>query len=182
MHEKIDKDTENDDYISRTSRKKFASEFKDTAEQLLNLNNAQRATIPLSNVLLEAITTAKKITSGNALKRQISYIGKIIRKDNPEAIEAALENLKQKDNMQHQQTLLAQLWLDRLTTEGAQALGDFIQQFPNCNRQQLNQLLRNTNKEILAKNNDGNEQKKHQKILFKSLRETISEKQDEAIK
>jgi ribosome-associated protein len=168
---------EDDGLISRTAQKKSMQIYIKMGEELLSLGKTQLKTIPLQKELEEALTVAKKIKVGNALKRQMSFIGKLIRNNNFEELQAALDHLKQQDTLHERVTKNAEKWRDRLI-EDSSALQEFISKHPNCDRQKLNQLVRNTIKEAKTnsekkENNPDQVSSKHKKILFKLLRDTI---------
>lgn len=60
-------------------------------EQLVAMREQERAQLPLSETLREAITEARRLTSRGALARQFQYIGKLMRDEDVPAIEAALQ-------------------------------------------------------------------------------------------
>lgn len=170
-------------YTSRTEQKKSMQIYTAMAEELLKLSHSQLSQVPIFKELDDALTAAKKIKVGNSLKRQMSYIGKLIRNNNYEEIQAALEQLKQKDNLHEHFVQLTEKWRDRLIDEEPKALADFINNYPKCDRQKLNQLVRHAVKEESAKKsakesgntNAATTASKYKKSLFKLLRETIAE-------
>lgn len=179
-------DNEYDDeefYVSRTEQKKSMQIYMAIGEELLSLNNSQLNQIPLFKELENALTVAKKIKVGNALKRQMSYIGKLIRNNNYEDIQAALDHLKQQDNLHDHFLQLAEKWRDRLINEEPKALANFISEYPQCDRQKLNQLTRHAIKEASEKKaaeelgkKAADNTSKYKKALFKLLREIIADK------
>jgi len=177
MQTDVDYD-EDENYISRTAQKKATQAFVKVGEELLALSPSQLDTIPTDKVLDEALAVAKKIKVGNALKRQMSFIGKLIRKNKPEEIQTALLQLQQKDTQHEKVSRSAEKWRDRLIGEESSSLADFINAYPDCDKQRLNQLTRNAIKE--HKNNqqlmdkDQAINNKHSRILFVFLRECIN--------
>ena len=59
-------------------------------EHLVAMREQERALLPLSETLREAIAEARRLTSRGALARQFQYIGKLMRDEDVPAIEAAL--------------------------------------------------------------------------------------------
>ena len=78
---------------SKSQRKRDATALQDLGEQLVKLTPAQLNRIPLSEELLAAVRLAQAITQRGGRKRQLQYIGKLMRQlDEAEtaAIRAAL--------------------------------------------------------------------------------------------
>lgn len=141
-------DGEDEEHISsRTEQKKSMQQYVTIGQQLLELSDQQLDTIPLNADIIDALQVAKKINVGNALKRQLSFLAKLIRKNKPEAIQAALDNQAQKNKQYDQISQKAERWRDRLLAEENEALSEFIQQYPCDERQKLGQITRHAIKE-----------------------------------
>ena len=84
-------DTENK---SRTRKKNEDRALQRLGEQLLALPFGQLKTMELPDELLTAIESAHKIKSHGARRRQIQYIGALMRHIDPQPIEAALERIR----------------------------------------------------------------------------------------
>ena len=80
------------DAPSRTARKKVSSELQDIGKELLELRPNVLATLPLPEILREAIVEAKRLTSFEAQRRQAQFIGKLMRRLEPEALEEMRES------------------------------------------------------------------------------------------
>ncbi|ODS23888.1 hypothetical protein AB835_06565 [Candidatus Endobugula sertula] len=162
--------------ISRTEQKKAARKLVLLAEQLVALSDTMLLNIPLSDELRNAIGTAKKIKVGNPLKRQMHFIAKLIRKTGPEPIHTALDNLQQQDCVHEKNTKITTQWRDRLIDGNNTVISEFIEKFPNCNKQKLNQLVRAAIKEhrLLNQSLTPQQNTKQKRTLFNFLREVIS--------
>jgi len=161
---------DDENFISRTEQKKSMLPFRQMGEELLNLNKSQLQTIPMPVELADALDVAKKIKVGNALKRQLSFIGKLIRKNDHESIRAALDKFQQNNALHDTITKTTEQWRERLLIEGNAALSEFINTYNSDERQKLNQLIRSANKA-----NNPDTVNKHKKILFTLIRDAISE-------
>ena len=62
-----------------------------TGAQLIELNAAQLAQIELPEILREAILEAQRISDFEGRRRQLQYIGKLMREVDPAPIRAKLE-------------------------------------------------------------------------------------------
>lgn len=64
---------------SRSQKKRESAELQDLGKELGLLSNASLARLPLTEDLLAAIAEYKKITHREAKRRQMQYIGKLVR-------------------------------------------------------------------------------------------------------
>jgi ribosome-associated protein len=86
------------DYKSRTRRKNEDRALQRLGEQLVALPFDQLETMGLPDELLTAIELARKIKSHGARRRQIQYIGAIMRHIDPQPIETALNRIRSKNS------------------------------------------------------------------------------------
>ncbi|CAB1058198.1 hypothetical protein D1BOALGB6SA_2954 [Olavius sp. associated proteobacterium Delta 1] len=82
------------EYKSRTQKKNEDRALQRLGEQLVALPFGQLETMELPDELLTAIELAHKIKSRSARRRQIQYIGALMRHIDPQPIEAALERIR----------------------------------------------------------------------------------------
>lgn len=75
---------------SKSSRKRAAHSMQKLGEHLVAMREQERSQLPLSETLREAIAEALRLTRRGALARQFQYIGKLMRDEDVQAIEAAL--------------------------------------------------------------------------------------------
>jgi ribosome-associated protein len=75
---------------SKSARKRAALAMQDLGKRLVEMRAPERAELPLSDTLREAIAEALRLTSRGALARQFQYIGKLMRDEDVDAIEAAI--------------------------------------------------------------------------------------------
>lgn len=64
---------------SKSQRKREATALQDLGEQLVKLTSAQLKRIPLSEELLAAIKATQAMSQRGARKRQLQFIGKLMR-------------------------------------------------------------------------------------------------------
>ena len=79
---------------SKTQRKKDMISLQKLGETLLGLSKSQIAKIPLPEDLLEALDLAHSLKSHEAKRRQMQYIGRLMRDIDPQPIQKALKNIK----------------------------------------------------------------------------------------
>ena len=82
------------DYKSRTRKKIEDRALQRLGEQLVVLPQGQLQTMELPDELLTAIEIARKIKSHGARRRQIQYIGVLMRHIDPQPIATALERIR----------------------------------------------------------------------------------------
>jgi len=110
---------------SKSARKREQHELQQLGEQLIALNDAELASIPLDEPLLDAVRAAKSIKSRGALRRQRQYIGKLMRDVDPEPIRAQLVRLRADEAGDKKAFALAETWRNRITSDRAAGLAAF---------------------------------------------------------
>lgn len=81
---------------SKSQRKRDMDALQQLGESLLALSRAQLDRLDLPESLLRAIQEAKIIPSRGAKRRQLQYIGKLMRHVDPAPIRAFLDQLPHK--------------------------------------------------------------------------------------
>jgi len=82
------------DYKSRTQKKDEDRALQRLGEQLVALSSGQLESMELPDELLTAIKFARKIRKHGARRRQIQYIGALMRHIDPQPIETALDRIR----------------------------------------------------------------------------------------
>jgi len=131
-----------DDKPSKSQKKRDMQALQKLGEALVKLSAAELEKLPLSELLLDSIKHAQTITSHEGKRRQLQYIGKVMRDVDPLPIEEALEKLQWKQNQAKVIFHQVERWRDQLITEGDEALAGFINRYPQADHQQLRQLIR----------------------------------------
>ncbi|WP_226702217.1 ribosome biogenesis factor YjgA [Microbulbifer elongatus] len=151
---------------SKTQIKEEMHQLQELGKKLTELSAAKLAEVPMDADLAEGIATMHRIKSREARRRQLQYIGKLMRKADVEAIEAVLEKHKEQDHLHLRFDRMAEEWRERLLTQGKEAQSAFFDAFPGADHQQLRTLIRESNKEIANKKAPTNQRK-----LFRYLRD-----------
>ena len=156
-------------WVSKSEIKRDAEALKKLGEKLVELTKAKLDKIPLEDALLEAVNLAQRLQK-EARRRQLQYIGKLLRGMDVEPIQAALEKLENKH--QQQQAMLHKLELlrDTLVAKGDDALTDFPADYPHADRQHLRNLIRTASKE-----KEQNKPAKAYREIFQYLKEIVLE-------
>ena len=155
-----------DEPKSKTQVKKEMLELQDLGKQLTELSPAKLAEVPLDADLREAIDTMHRIKSNEARRRQLQYIGKLMRGADSDAIEAVLNKQKEMDHLHLRFDRMAEDWRKRLLEEGKEAQSAFFDAHPNVDHQEVRALIRASAKEIANKKPPTNQRK-----LFRYLRD-----------
>lgn len=142
-----DLSTEEIDLPSRSQLKRENQELRDMGEQLVLLAKSQLEKITLDDSLKAAIKEARRLKNLDARRRQLQYIGKLLRNIDVTDIKYSLEKLNHQSQTFRQHFAKLEEWRDRFINEGNNAIEDFIAQYPEANRQQLRNLQRQANRE-----------------------------------
>lgn len=153
---------------SKTQVKKELLEITELGQRLLEIPESLLAKLPLSDNCLKAIKEGRKISHHTGRKRQIKYIGKVLREEDLDGIRAELALTDQYHQLEVRKQHLLEQWRDRLIAEGDTATFELLQLESSLDRQQLRQMVRNAQKE-----KELNKAPKFQRELFRYLRDNM---------
>lgn len=154
---------------SKTKIKKQMHELRDLGKELTELGKDQLAQLDIPDTLREALREMKNINTFGAQRRQIQYIGKLMRDVDPVPILAKLDTWKGKS--QHHVAYMHQLerWRERLL-ESEDAFTELLSAHPEADAQRLRTLIRNAQREMKTQ-----KPAKNYREIFQVLREIIPE-------
>ena len=133
---------------SKSQLKREAQELFNLGVQLVELGGMERAAIPMDSVLDDAVTLGASITAHSARKRQLLYIGKLLRKRDVTDIRAALDAISARSRGVAQRHKATEQWRERLLENEKQALSELIDTYgQRVNVQSLRQLIRKARQE-----------------------------------
>ena len=151
--------------VSRTKKKQLVEELQKLGAALIALPSAQLDALGLPAELLAAVREAQRITSHEARRRQVQFIGKVMRRVDPEPVRAALAAMAgQSASARARQKRLEQ-WRERLIGDDA-ALTEFAGGHAGADLQAMRALIRNARKEIAE-----GKPPRAQRELFRLIRE-----------
>lgn len=128
---------------SKSARKRQMHALQNLGEQLVALTAPQLAKLNLDNeALLEAITLAKRINHHSGKRRQMQYIGKLMRSADADRIAQALDALHEGSRREKAREHMIEAARDALITRGDDALSEVLSVWPQADRQMLRQLSR----------------------------------------
>jgi ribosome-associated protein len=164
MQESDDQLPESD---SKTQRKKQMLALQKIGEAIVDLSAAELAKIPLEGSLADAIAHARGCKTHEARRRQLQFVGKLMRHVDIEPIAAALEKVQLKGQLGKAKFHQVERWRDRLIAGKDEVVQEFLEKFPDGSSQQLRQLIRNSQKEKKLAGADT--------ALFRYLRDVIED-------
>jgi ribosome-associated protein len=135
------------EFVSRTKKKERVEELQKLGVALVALAPAQLEALALPPELLVAVLEAQRIGSHEARRRQLQYIGKIMRKVDPEPVRAALATITGRSAVARAQQMRLESWRERLIGDDG-ALTEYASAHPGANLQGLRAAIRNARKEI----------------------------------
>ena len=154
-------------YVSKSEMKRDMLALQALGEAIVKLTEGQLATIPLDDpALAEAIHTARRIKHKEGLRRQMQYIGKLMRKIDVSDIAAAHQQLLDGRKLEAQRFHQLEQWRDQLLESGPTAVEDVMAAYPKADRQYLRQLVLQAGKEQKANKPPASARK-----LFRYLKE-----------
>ncbi len=157
-----------DEGPSKTQRKREMHALQAMGAQLVGLNERQLTEFELPEDLRRAIEEMRRISKNEARRRQMQYIGKLMRKADAEAIAQQLQAIESKNHLHVQHQHITEQWRDRLLSGEAGALETFIEQHPQVDIQHLRQLVR-----LAQKEQSQNQPPTHTRKLFRYLRDCL---------
>ena len=134
---------------SRTELKRESDELQDLGKELLTLRTDLFNRLGLPDKLADALAEARRITNFEGKRRQMQYVGKLMRKLEPAVVQAVRDALDEQRSGSAKEKLAlhqAEQWRDRLIAQdGAQA--EWIDLYPDTDIQQLRALIRQARKD-----------------------------------
>ncbi len=153
---------------SKSALKREMTALQNIGEELVNLSPAKLAKIPMPELLEEAVMLARRLKNREGKRRQLQYIGKIMRNIDSDAIKQRLESFHHQSQSFRQHFHYLEQWRDRLTSEGDKALDELLTEAPALDRQHLRQLIRQAKKE-----QSQNKPPAASRKIFKYLQESL---------
>ncbi len=161
----------NDDFESKSARKREAHRLRALGLELAKLTSEQRAGLPLDADLERALAEYARITSHIARKRHVQRIGRLMRAADVAAIEAGIEHLRGESASARYAQHAIEQWRAALLAEDA-ALTEFMSHYGPVDAAQLRQLIRRAR----ARPEDSG----RARALFRHLREIV-ERHDQPV-
>ena len=152
---------------SKTRRKHEMHALQELGVALVALEPARLATLDLPEKLAEAIAFARRTTRHEARRRQLQYIGRLMRDVDAAPIRAALAAWAEGPRRERARFALVEHWRDRLLDE-ADALQAFVAAYPAAPQATLATLIADARAE-----RQRNGTPRHARMLFRALTRII---------
>jgi ribosome-associated protein len=109
---------------------------------LTELNDKQLSLMPIENEkLLAAMRETRRISSKNALRRHMQFIGRLMREVDPEPIEAALESMRRPTREANEAFHRLEQLRDEILAAGMPGVERVLNLWPEADRQHVRQLV-----------------------------------------
>lgn len=152
---------------SKSERKRQMHELQSLGERLVELNAAQLASVELPEDLREAVVEAQRIRAHEGKRRQLQYIGRLMREVDPEPIRSRLAawqgQSRERAALEHE----IGAWRERLM-EDESAFAELSSRHPSVDLDRLRSLVRDARADRAA-----GRPPRHYRELFRELRHTI---------
>ncbi len=142
--------------LSKTDLKKLSDRLQALGEDLLDLRSdlmkRLREQHDIPEKLIDALAEARRITNFEGKRRQMQYIGKLMRQLDPSiigAVEAALEEQRKPSAKETMALHQAEQWRDKLI-DSDDAMTEWLERFPGTDVQHLRALVRQARKDAKA--------------------------------
>ena len=155
--------------LSRTQKKKKDRELQKLGERLVGLSKDQLSQIPLSSELAEAVLDAKTMQQHGARRRQMQYIGVLMRSEDSQPILTALERIAQGTHEEVRRFKLIENFRNELVSGDDSLFEMLLEKHRSLDRKKLSSLVAQARKE-----KSGLSSSKAGRKLFRYLSEQIS--------
>ena len=163
-------DLDKDSTISKTELKKDSKKIQAFGRKIseLTINNIELFKFP-SNIY-EATIDLKNLKSNSAKKRQVQYLGKLLREIDLANAFLVMKQLKVTSQKEIQRNHIIEGWRDKLLNNN-DSLTEFFDEYPKVHRQSVRQTISNAQKE-----KKDSKPPKYSRQLFKLIKDIIMAK------
>jgi ribosome-associated protein len=150
--------------VSKTRRKRDMEALLALGERLVALDAARLASLDLPERLTDAVALARRTTRHEARRRQMQYIGRLMRDIDSAPLEAAFARWSEGPAQERAQFAALERWRTRLMDDDA-ALDAFVAAHPQVDRAALARLVAEAREERQCGGPPH-----HQRALFRALK------------
>jgi ribosome-associated protein len=149
-------DEENDNGYDRPSKSQLKRDMhalQDLGVELIGLSKDALTRVPMPEKLNDAVREARRITDHEGRRRQVQYVGKVmrgLREDEIAAMRRVLDAINGVSKAETARLHSLERMREKLLSDDA-ALTDYIRLHPNADPQEGRTLIRNTRREIELK-------------------------------
>ena len=163
-------DLEKDSIVSKTELKKDSKKIQQFGRKIseLTINNIEAFKFPLN--IYDAVIGLKNLKSNSAKKRQVQYLGKLLREFDLTHAFLVMKQLEVSSQKEIQRNHIVEGWRDKLLSNN-DSITEFVDEYPKIDRQSLRQTISNAQKE-----KKDNKNPKYSRQLFKLIKDIIMTK------
>jgi ribosome-associated protein len=167
---------------SRSKAKAESDALQKLGIQLLDLPESRLKKLDLPEKLFDAIQEAKRISNFEGKRRQMQYIGKLMRKVDPEPIQIAVTAAKKGSATETLMLHRAEKWRDDLIALDG-SFEQWMREYPDTDTQHLRSLIRQAKKAIVpdAGTGEGQRQAKVYREIFQMVKTAMQAKAGEDV-
>jgi len=158
---------------SKSQVKREMLALQSLGERLVGLRPDQVRRIEMPEDLREAVLLAARLRKGEALRRQLQYIGTLMRDADPEPIRKALEEMSCGRAIDMQRFRRIERWRDDLVNGSDEPLDEIVRDYPEADPKWLRQCILNARRERAE-----NQAPRSARALFRYLRDLSEPKPD----
>jgi ribosome-associated protein len=155
--------------VSRTQRKQAAQRLQQLGERLVALPKEQAGKIPMPEELATAVAQAREMRKHGARRRQLQFIGVLMRELDCGPIEKALADLSRGDRREVYRFKQVERWRDALVAGDMAVMADICGQCPAVDADRLERLVAAVGAAKAAPS-----RRKAARSLFRYLKELVS--------
>jgi ribosome-associated protein len=163
-----------DERPSKSELKRQMHDLQALGQALLELPANRSAALDLSEGLRDALDEYHRTRSFEGRRRQIQYIGKMMRYNDPEPIREAVAAYKLGSAKESLALHEAERWREELLASD-DAVTRWMNDFPQTDAQQLRNLLRSARKDALAEAVDKRHGKSYRE-LFQLVKSAMADR------
>lgn len=153
--------------LSKTKKKQAMHALQDIGKELVKLPANKLERLALPEELRRAVEDCRRFTKHEAIRRQMQYIGRLMRGVDEAPIARQLAAWRGESDEEKALMHRIERWRDRLV-ENDEALTLFLNEYPQTDATQLRQLVRNARFEAAQ-----NKPPKSSRAIFRLVREVM---------
>jgi ribosome-associated protein len=179
----LDAELSGKDVPSKSDLKKESDELQKLGADLLTLRGDLFNKLDLPDKLIEALNEAKRITNFEGKRRQMQFVGKLMRTLDESVIDAARQALDEQRNGSARETLAlhqVETWRDRLIADDG-ALTDWLTLHTDTDVQALRALIRQARKDAASQKDLPGQAPRHGRAyreIFQLVKAALSQEVD----
>lgn len=156
------------DRPSKSQLKRDMTALQVLGREIADLSVQRIASLGLPERLHEAILAYQKITAHEGGRRQLQFIGRLMREVDPLPLREALDRFNGASRAEVTEMHLAERWRDRLLQD-ASVLTEFANTFPGTDLTRMRTLIRNA-----AKEHAENKPLRDYREIYRAIREAMA--------